>query len=145
MKNYLFPHIFQLIGWILFVPSFILGVLFFFSVTSSTYMSFDLPYISGVSEIVVNDFIIIGIALGALFIVCSKEKVEDEMTQSIRLSSLLNSIYVYVILLVFCTILINGVDYLLFVMVDLAILPILFVCNFRLEMHRYNKMFADEE
>ncbi len=145
MKNYLFPHIFQLIGWILFVPSFILGVLFFFSVTSSTYMSFDLPYISGVSEIVVNDFIIIGIALGALFIVCSKEKVEDEMTQSIRLSSLLNSIYVYVILLVFCTILINGVDYLLFVMVDLAILPILFVCNFRLEMHRYHKMFADEE
>lgn len=145
MKNYLFPHIFQPIGWILFIPSLILGVLFFFSVTSATDISFDLPYFSGVAETIVNDFIIIGIALGALFIVCSKEKVEDEMTQSIRLASLLNSIYAYVILLVFCTILINGVDYLTFMFADLAILPILFVCNFRFEMHRYHKMFADEE
>ncbi len=145
MKNYLFPHIFQLIGWILFVPSLILGAIFFFNIMAPADQSFDLPYFSGVSEIIVNDFIIIGIALGALFIVCSKEKVEDEMTQSIRLASLLNSIYAYVILLVFCTILINGFDFLLFVIVDLAILPILFVCNFRFEMHRYNKMFADEE
>ncbi len=145
MKNYLFPHSFQLIGWILFVPSLILGAIFFFNIMAPADQSFDLPYFSGVSEIIVNDFIIIGIALGALFIVCSKEKVEDEMTQSIRLASLLNSIYAYVILLVFCTILINGVDFLLFVVVDLAILPILFVCNFRFEMHRYNKMFADEE
>ncbi len=145
MKNYLFPHSFQLIGWILFVPSLILGAIFFFNIMAPADQSLDLPYFSGVSEIIVNDFIIIGIALGALFIVCSKEKVEDEMTQSIRLASLLNSIYAYVILLVFCTILMNGVDFLLFVIVDLAILPILFVCNFRLEMHRYNKMFADEE
>ena len=144
MKNLLFPHIFQLIGWIMFVPSMIAGGIIF-----SGFLPFDgimelLSY-DGMTETIVNDIVIIGIALGSLFIVCSKERIEDEMTSSIRLSSILNSIYAYVALLVVCTILINGVDFIIFAFINLSILPILFVCNFRLEMHRYNKMFADEE
>ena len=144
MKNLLFPHIFQLIGWIMFVPSMIAGGIIF-----SGFLPFDgimelLSY-DGMTETIVNDIVIIGIALGSLFIVCSKERIEDEMTSSIRLSSILNSIYAYVALLVACTILINGVDFIIFAFINLSILPILFVCNFRLEMHRYNKMFADEE
>lgn len=135
MKNILFPHIFQPIGWILFVPSLIAGALIYFSVLS----------FSGVTEIVVNDLVVVGIALGSLFVVCSKERIEDEMTNSIRLSSLLNSLYVYVVLLISCTILINGVAFLMFAMFNLVLFPIIFVCNFRMEMHRYNKMWEDEE
>lgn len=135
MKNLLFPHIFQPIGWIMFVPSLIMGVLIYFSVASFT----------GLPGTIVNDLVIIGIVLGSLFIVCSKTRGEDEMTKSIRLSSLLNSIYAYVTLLVFNTIFMNGSDFLLFTVFNLVILPILFVCNFRLEMHRYNKMCEDEE
>ena len=67
------------------------------------------------------------------------------MTKSIRLASLLNSIYAYVALLVGCTILINGVKFLVFAVFNLVLFPIIFVCNFRLEMHRYNKMCEDEE
>lgn len=100
---------------------------------------------SGIAETIVIDSVIIGIALGAMFIVCSKERVEDEMTKSIRLASLLNSIYAYVALLVGCTILINGVKFLVFAVFNLVLFPIIFVCNFRLEMHRYNKMCEDEE
>ncbi|MDE5814414.1 MAG: hypothetical protein K2H72_09015 [Muribaculaceae bacterium] len=144
MKNLLFPHIFHLIGWIMFVPSMIAGGIIF-----SGFLPFDgvMQHLSydGVTETVVNDIVIIGIALGALFIVCSKERIEDEMTASIRLSSLLNSIYAYTTLLVACTLLINGVDFIVFALVNLAVLPILFVCNFRLEMHRYNKMCENEE
>ena len=135
MKNLLFPHIFQPIGWIMFIPSMVMGVLIYFGVLS----------FAGIAETVINDLVIIGIALGALFIVCSKERVEDEMIRSIRLSALLNSLYAYVILLVGCTILINGVDFLMFAVFNLVLLPILFVCSFRLEMHRYNKMSGHEE
>ena len=135
MKNLLFPRIFQPIGWIMFIPSLILGALIYFSVLS----------FAGITETVINDLVIIGIALGALFIVCSKERIEDEMTKSIRLASLLNSIYAYVILLVTCTILINGADFLIFAVVNLVLLPILFVGNFRLELRRYYKMCEDEE
>lgn len=136
MKNYLFPHIFQPIGWIMFVLSLVTGIAVYFGMQ---------VFGSGITETIAIDSAIIGIALGALFIVCSKERVEDEMTRSIRLASLLNSIYVYVILLVFCTILINGVHFLLFAVFNLVLFPIIFVINFRLEMHRYNKMCEDEE
>lgn len=136
MKNFLFPHIFQPIGWIMFVLSLTIGV----------YAYFGTPVFgAGIAETIVIDSAIIGTALGALFIVCSKERVEDEMTKSIRLASLLNSIYAYVILLVCCTILINGVNFLMFAIFNLVLFPIIFVCNFRLEKHRYNKMCEDEE
>lgn len=136
MKNYLFPHIFQPIGWIMFVLSLILGVAIYF----------QMPFFgTGITETIAIDCAIIGIALGALFIVCSKERVEDEMTRSIRLASLLNSIYAYVIMLIACTILINGVNFLMFAVFNLVLFPVIFVCNFRLEMHRYNKMYEDEE
>lgn len=130
MKNLLFPHIFQPIGWILFVPCLILGALIYFEVLTLT----------GIAETIVNDIAIIGIAVGALLIVCSKERIEDEMTRSIRLSSLLNSLYIYVILLVASTIALNGIAFLMFAWANLVLLPIIFVINFRLEMHRYNKI-----
>lgn len=136
MRNLLFPHIFQPIGWIMFVLSLIIGVIIYFRMP---------VFGTGIAETIVIDSVIIGIALGALFIVCSKERVEDEMTKSIRLSSLLNSLYVYVILLVGSTILINGVNFLVFTLFNLVLFPIIFVINFRLEMYRYNKMYSDEE
>ena len=33
----------------------------------------------------------------------------------------------------------------LFTIINLVIFPIIFVCNFRLEIHRYNKICEDEE
>ena len=135
MKNYLFPHIFQPIGWIMFSLSLVVGALILFEVLSFI----------GVVETVINDLVIIGIVLGSLFVVCSKEKVEDEMTKSIRLSSMLNSIYAYVILFIVGTLIFYSVDFLLFAVLNFALIPILFVFFFRWEMHRYYKMSEDEE
>lgn len=135
MKNLLFPRSFRLVGWILFVPAIIMGILI---VSGSCALT-------GVAETVENDAVIIGIALGAVFIVCSKEAREDEMTRSIRLSALLNALYVYVVLLIASTLLINGVAFFQFMMVNLVLLPVIYVVIFRLEMHRYNKMSENEE
>lgn len=135
MKNLLFPRSFRLVGWILFVPAIIMGILI---VSGSCALT-------GVAETVENDVAIIGIALGAVFIVCSREAREDEMTRSIRLSALLNALYVYVVLLITSTLLINGVAFFQFMVVNLVLLPVIYVVMFRLEMHRYNKMSEDEE
>lgn len=135
MKNYLFPGRFRLIGWMLFVPAVILGVLILAGVCQ----------FHGVVETVMNDAAIIGVAIGAVFIVCSKEKREDEMTRSIRLAALLNSLYIYVALLISSTLFINGMAYLNYALVNLVLLPIIYVVTFRLEMQRYNKMAEDEE
>ena len=135
MKNLLFPRSFRLVGWILLVPAIIMGILI---VSGSCALT-------GVAETVENDAVIIGIALGAVFIVCSKEAREDEMTRSIRLSALLNALYVYVAMLIASTLLINGVEFFWFMVVSLVLLPVIYVVMFRLEMHRYNKMSEDEE
>lgn len=135
MKNLLFPHIFQSIGWILFIPSLIIGALIYFDVLSFV----------GLTETIVIDAVLLGIVIGAIFIVCSKERIEDEMKRSIRLASILNSIYVYAILLICSILLVNGVDFLMFALLNIILLPIIFVICFRLEIHRYNKMCADEE
>ena len=74
----------------MFIPALIVGILIYSGVLSTT----------GIPQIILNDITIIGIVLGGLFIVCSKERVEDEMTKSIRLSSLLNSLYINVVILI---------------------------------------------
>lgn len=135
MKNLLFPKEFKILGWLLFIPAVITAFLIYFEVIC----------LSGVAETVVNDAVIIGVALGAVFIVCSKEAQEDEMTRSLRLASLLNALYVYVILLIFSTLLINGLAYFRFMVANLVLFPIVYVVIFSLEMRRYNKLSTDEE
>lgn len=135
MRNFLFPRKFQLLGWILFIPAAIMGAVEFCG----------LYLFSGTLEIIVNDAIIIGIILGTLFIVCSKEKVEDEMTASIRLTALLNSLYVYAAVSIVCTLVINGMAYLYFMMANLVLFPMIYVIIFKLKMRVYNKISEDEE
>lgn len=135
MNNFLFPHFFRYIGWVLFVPSAIIGLLCVFSCLN----------FAGAMETVVNDAIIIGMALGAVFIVCSKERREDEATRAIRLASLLNSLYVYVLILIVSTLTIDGVGFVYFMMANLVLLPIIYVFLFSLEMYSYSKLGKDEE
>ncbi|MDE6715741.1 MAG: hypothetical protein K2J74_04575 [Muribaculaceae bacterium] len=135
MKNFLFPHECQAIGWLLFLPATAMAILFHIGLWG----------ITDILGSVLNNAMIIAIALGAVFIVCSKEVHEDEMTRAIRLASLLNSLYVYVALLVTSTLVLYGQDYLEFMAVNMVLLPIIYVILFRLEMRRYNKMSEDEE
>lgn len=135
MKNFLFPHRFQTVGWTLFAPAMTAGILYLCNVLSP----------DGFWATVMADAIVIGMALGALFIVCSKERTEDEMTQALRLSSLMWALYIYVGILIVSTLLINGLLYLYFMVCNLGLLPLTYVCVFRLSMRRYYKLAEDEE
>lgn len=135
MKNILFPQAFKLVGWTLFIPSIVVAILCYF----------DILALNGIAATIINDIMIIGIAVGALFIVCSKEPHEDEMIRSIRLASLLNALYAYIILLIPNTLLLNGIAYMRFTIVNTVLLPIIYVILFRLEIQRHNKMIEDEE
>ncbi|MGM9805912.1 MAG: hypothetical protein ACI3Z7_05700 [Candidatus Aphodosoma sp.] len=136
MKNLLFPCSFRIVGWLLFVPTVIMGVFFLCGLTGS---------LSGMAETVFNDVTVIGMALGAMFIVCSEEPNEDEMVRSIRLSALFKAFYVYIFLLVVCTLFVNGLAFLDFMLVNMVLLPMVYVAVFRFEMYRYNKAGEDEE
>lgn len=135
MKTFLFPHTFRPIGWIILVPTLILGILLLDGILS----------VDGSVETILTDTAIIGIALGSIFITCSRERIEDEMTSSIRLKALLTSLYAYIVFLVIWTLAVNGMAYLYVMAASLVMLPIIFVVRFRYEMHRYYKIKSDEE
>lgn len=135
MKIFLLPHTVRPIGWIVLVSTLTLGILLLCGT-----LNYDVKY-----ETFLNDTAIIGIALGSIFITCSRERIEDEMTSMIRLKALLTSLYTYVIMLIIGTLAINGIPYLYVMMACLVMLPIIFVVLFKYEMHKYNKEKPDEE
>lgn len=134
-QAFLFPQQFKAIGWILLIVALAAGGAFFFGLVNTT----------GMTETIANDAAVIGIALGALFIIASKEKIEDEMTGTIRLRSLLNALYVYVAILIIGTIFINGIDFLAFLFFDSILFPCIFVLVFQMQMRRHYLENGDEE
>lgn len=136
MKIFLFPHAFRPIGWIVFVPTLLLGILL---------LTGGLSIQNSIIETILNDTAIIGIAIGSIFIACSRERIEDEMTSTLRLKALLSSLYTYVALLIIWTLAINGLNYIYVMAASLVILPMIFVVWFRYEMHKYYKIKSDEE
>ncbi|WP_290460551.1 hypothetical protein [Bacteroides caecimuris] len=135
MKIFLFPHCFRQIGWIVLLSTLLLGILLLCGALS----------ISGILETILNDTAIIGIALGSIFVSCSREVIEDEMTSAIRLKALLTSLYTYVVFLIIWTLAVNGIAYIYIMAAGLVMLPLMFVVRFRYEMHKYNKEKSDEE
>lgn len=136
MKNLLLPTPFKALGWILLILGLAAGTAALFA---------DLPVMSGIAETTLYDSAVIGIALGALFIITARERREDEMTRAVRLTSLLQSLYVYVGLLTIGTLLINGLNFLVFLFFDSILFPCVFVIVFQIQMRRYYIENNEEE
>ncbi|MBN2237956.1 MAG: hypothetical protein JW729_10375 [Bacteroidales bacterium] len=95
--NYLLPHSFKKIGWILFIPSFIFGILYLIFDLEPAFLDCkviaffndeileDLTFVSITENNLLNEIIGILIIVSASFIVFAKEKKEDEFITRIRL------------------------------------------------------------
>lgn len=135
MKNLLLPNLFRRLGWIIFAPALLWGILRYIGII-------NLPLETG---LLTDRVTIIAIALGAVFVVASKESIEDEMTRAIRHASLLNALYVYMTLLVICSVTLNQTDFQQFMVINLVLFPIIYTGIFGLEVYRYHRMSRDEE
>jgi hypothetical protein len=95
-KSYLLPHFFQKIGWGLFFSSFIFLI-------GSIYAFNTLKLFSQNNSHYATLLIYIILLFSALFVAFSKEKIEDELIQSIRYTSIVVTSYtgflLYIILL----------------------------------------------
>ncbi len=149
-KNYLFPHRFRVIGWVLAIvavagfvvcqiwhpnlsfkmPSLYFDVLFdddnesgFFRMARAEILSIAMPLLT----------------IGLLFVGFSKEKVEDEFVHYLRAQSLIWATYVTSILFIFATLLIYGISYIYVPYLVFFVFLILFIIKFRIELRCYNK------
>lgn len=116
--NLLFPRRFKLVGGILSVLSAVLGSI-------NLYGDYLLPHIGDYSDETAS----IGLILGLLFLGFSKQKVEDEMIERLRLQSLQLSLYVNYMLLIFAIIVFYDFQFLHVLLYNMF--TILIVFNFR--------------
>ena len=131
MKQLLFPHKFQKTGWIIFAIGTILGAYILISdLCTNSY---------------VNNIAIISIVIGAILATCSQEKIEDEMTQHIRLNSLLIAMYINYALLIISSLLVYSLDFLYVMMYNMFTILLIFMVVFRYKIWRAKKGAENEE
>ncbi len=154
--NYLFDYKYKKLGWIVLIPSFLLGIL-----VSSNSM-WKVPVLSlfheremgskikdGFARIIeneINDEIaMIGVIIGVVLIALSKEKIEDEFMAQTRLNSLLWALYVHYGLLVFSIIFIYGGLFMSVLFYAPFVFLIFFLIKFRYTLYKNKKQVSDEE
>ena len=145
-KNYLFPHRFRIVGWVLAIVA-VVGYLWLpeihFKMPSLYFNTFfDDENESGFFRMATANSLSIAMILltiGLLFIGFSKEKVEDEFVQYLRAQSLIWATYVTAILFIATTLLIYGIAYIYVPFLVFYVFLILFIIKFRIEVHRFNK------
>ena len=130
MKTPLFPHRFQCIGWVVFAVGVALGAY-------SVIKGFDGSYL-------LNNITIISIIVGGLLATCSREKIEDEMTQQLRLSSLLTALYINYAALIVCSLLLYDMDFLSVMIYNMFTPLIIFMVVFRWKIWRMKKALQNE-
>ena len=159
MKNhFLFPNSFKKIGWILFVPSYILISLnICFDIDSDKYFNMNVfaiyqdsiglksSFFTFIKNNIFEELLIVSSILGSIFIGFSKLKNEDEYISKIRYESLVWATYLNYGLILFFTLFIYGMTFLDVVFYNMFILLLFFIIRFHYKIYQLNKATNDDE
>lgn len=155
--NYLFPNRFKKIGWFLFVPGVILGLLFLIfepdidflnikvlSIAEKSIFS-DAKYFSISENNVLDEIASILLIVGAIFIAFSKEKIEDEFIAKIRLESLVWATYINYAILLIAIIFIYDLTFLWVLVFNMFTLLFFFLIRFNWALYKSKNQISNEE
>ncbi len=156
--NYLFPNKYKTIGWCLYVPFFILGVMLmlqigvdddlvripWFALSCSNILS-PLECFVPMKEVgFMYEIVIIGLILSLLFIAFAREKDEDEFTISLRMKSMIWAFKVDAVFLIIGTLFVFGLAYLDFLFIFIFLIFMLYIVRFYYELYKMRRA-NDEE
>jgi hypothetical protein len=155
--NLLLPNRFKRIGWFIFIPSTILGIILsindfgaawinanVFSIANDSLLGktkyFGFRY-TNITNTVIGAFFIIG----AMLVSFSKEKNEDEFIAEIRLSSLLWAVCVNYILLLVAFLFVYGTPFLEVMVYNMFTTLLIFIVRFNYLLYKSKKTIPDEK
>ena len=130
----LLPHAFRRIGVAVFAIGAIVGALMTPDALASNSMTHLL-----------NNIAIIGLCVGSIFIACSRERIEDEMTGAVRLNALLTALYINTAITVAAALVLYDFTFIYFMIWNMITTPLLFMLIFRWRMWRINRTTDNEE
>ncbi|MEJ8757304.1 hypothetical protein WG947_09875 [Pontibacter sp. H259] len=149
--RYLFPHKYKILGWILLVPSLVLGVLFILADTEVFVLDATVfaLYDDGIFEAakafkliennISDELVAITAIVGGLLAAFSREKDEDEYISQIRLESLLWATYINYGFLLFSVVFIYGLAFYQVLLLNMLTLLLIFLIRFNFILYRSSK------
>lgn len=141
-SSLLIPNRYKKIGWMVLVPSFILGLFVRFAD-----FQFGFLEISKNDKRLLDDDInltdelaLTGIIIGLLLLAFSREKVEDEYIGKIRLESLQWAVLINYVLLIIATWLIHGLGYIDVMMYNMLTVLVIFLIRFHYVLRKNQQL-----
>lgn len=163
-KNYLFPHRFKAIGWVITgitlaatIAAFVASICYDWNPDLKMPALFDddpLGFLSDegkdpglfkMADCSIFTFILIFMTIGLILVGFSREKVEDEFVRQLRERSLVWATLVSAAVFLFGTLTIYGMVYMYFAYSIYFIFLLLFIIKFNVSLHRFNKGGENEE
>ena len=144
--NYLFPVIFRKIGWIMFIPFFVLGIAYLCNcdLTFPSSKVFSLiPFGIMNNDDWGDELIVLGLTVSLIFIAFSRERDEDECIAEIRMHSLVWAIIVNYALLIVATFLIYDIAYLYFIDITIFTVLFLFIIKYNIALYKFRRINND--
>jgi hypothetical protein len=156
-KQILLPNRFKLIGWILLIPSALLGFLLMLgdlesklTIKSKVFALYndeilgDKNHFGIISTDITITLVGVVFILGAMMVGFSKEKHEDEYIAKLRLSSLMWAVWVNYVLLLLSFIFIYGMGFFHVMIYNMFTVLIIFIGRFNIILLK-NKMISTDE
>lgn len=139
----LLPHGFRRIGYLLLVPSLLLGL-------GHMFWEYNIPWLEvkglgegimqlSVSNNLTDEIAAVGLIISLGFIAFSREKVEDEAIQFFRLEALQWAVYANYVVLILGILLVYGTDFFSVMTYNMFTVLIIFILRFRYVLFQYNK------
>ncbi len=140
--KWLFPHRYRLIGWVLFVPSLLLGI-------ANRYGGFRIEWLTvkgtffqgcwdgSCMNNLTDELAGLGMIAGLLLIAFSKEQVEDEMISRLRLEALQWSIYANYVVLAIAMLAVYDTAFIDVMVYNMFTVLLVFIGRFRWLLHRH--------
>ena len=150
--NYLLPHKYKTIGWILFVIGLTLGAMVLFAEFEPEFLNVKVyalfneellgatTFFSLVETNLLVEIIITLIVVGGLITAFTKEQIEDEFIAKIRLESLVWATYINYILLLLATLVVFELSFLYVMQVNMFTLLIFFIIRFNWMLRKSKKV-----
>ncbi|MBW6480034.1 MAG: hypothetical protein K0B37_11440 [Bacteroidales bacterium] len=153
----LLPNYMKRIGWMILIPSVIIGILVLFEIVNFGFL--DMKVFALYSSMILEDDIIVGIyknniadeilliscILGGIIVAFSKEKQEDEFIAKIRLESLVWAIYINYAVLIFCTLFFYGFGFLYVMIFNMLTILLFFIIRFYFVVYKSKKSLSHEK
>ena len=149
--NYLFPNKFKNIGWLIFIPSVIIGLITLILDYQPNSLDFRVPaifinvflgdkyFIEIVSDNILNEILSVLTIVSSLLVAFSKEKSEDEYISKIRLESLVWAVYFNYGILLISFLFIFDLSFLWIMISNMFTILLFFIIRFNWQISKLKK------